>query len=128
MGATVAVVGASGAGKSTLARLLLRLYDVTAGRILIDGQDIRDVTQPSLRSAMGMVPQDVVLLNETLAYNIVYGRPGAGREQVMQAAKGAGLHHFIKSLPCGYETTVGERGLKLSDGEKQRVAIARVLR
>jgi ABC-type transport system involved in Fe-S cluster assembly fused permease/ATPase subunit len=127
VGATVAVVGASGAGKSTLARLLLRLYDVTAGRVLLDGQDLRDVTQHSLRSAIGTVPQDVVLFNETLAYNIAYGRPGAGREEIMRAAKGAGLHRFIESLPCGYDTIVGERGLKLSGGEKQRVAIARVL-
>jgi ATP-binding cassette subfamily B protein len=126
-GATVAVVGASGAGKSTLARLLFRLYDVTAGRILIDGQDIRDVTQHSLRSAIGMVPQDVVLFNETLAYNIAYSRPGASPEEVMQAAQGAGLRDFIASLPYGYDTIVGERGLKLSGGEKQRVAIARVL-
>jgi ATP-binding cassette subfamily B protein len=126
-GGTVAVVGASGAGKSTLARLLLRLYDVTGGRILIDGQDIRDVTQHSLRSAIGIVPQDVVLFNDTLAYNIAYGRPDAGRDEIVQAATDARLHHSIAPLPQGYDTVVGERGLKLSGGEKQRVAIARVL-
>jgi ATP-binding cassette subfamily B protein len=126
-GGTVAVVGASGAGKSTLARLLLRLYDVTGGQILIDGQDIRDVTQHSLRAAVGIVPQDVVLFNETLAYNIAYGRPGAGPDEIVQAATDAHLHHCIASLPQGYDTIVGERGLKLSGGEKQRVAMARVL-
>jgi len=123
----VAVVGPSGAGKSTLARLLFRFYDVTAGRISIDGQDIRDCTLESLHRAIGVVPQDTVLFNETLFYNIQYGRPEASREEVIEAARMAALHEFIERLPQGYQTVVGERGLKLSGGEKQRVAIARVI-
>jgi ABC-type transport system involved in Fe-S cluster assembly fused permease/ATPase subunit len=126
-GKTVAVVGPSGAGKSTLARLLFRFYDVNAGRILIDGQDIREVTQKSLREAIGIVPQDTVLFNDTVEYNIAYGRPGAGRAEVEAAAQAAHIHRFISSTPKGYDTMVGERGLKLSGGEKQRVAIARTL-
>ena len=128
-GKTVAVVGPSGAGKSTLARLLFRFYDVDAGAggIRIDGHDIRDVTQSSLRQAIGIVPQDTVLFNDTVEYNIAYGRPGATREEVEAAARAARIHDFIVSTPGGYETTVGERGLKLSGGEKQRVAIARTL-
>lgn len=125
-GHKVAVVGASGAGKSTLARLLFRFFDVDAGRITIDGQDIRTVTQDSLRSAIGVVPQDTVLFNDTLYQNLAYGRPGASEEEVRRAARLAHLDHFIESLPEGYQTRVGERGLKLSGGEKQRVAIARV--
>ncbi|SET31826.1 ATP-binding cassette, subfamily B [Marinobacter segnicrescens] len=125
-GHKVAVVGASGAGKSTLARLLFRFFDVDGGRITIDGQDIRTVTQDSLRSAIGVVPQDTVLFNDTLYQNLAYGRPGASEEEVRRAAKLAHLDHFIESLPQGYQTRVGERGLKLSGGEKQRVAIARV--
>lgn len=126
-GATVAVVGASGAGKSTLARLLVRFYDVTGGRITIDGQDIRAVTQDSLRRAIGIVPQDTVLFNDTVGYNVAYGRPGATREEVEAAARAAHIHDFVASTPRGYDTMVGERGLKLSGGEKQRVAIARTL-
>ncbi|RMJ02891.1 putative multidrug export ATP-binding/permease protein [Marinobacter litoralis] len=126
-GHTVAVVGASGAGKSTLARLLFRFYDVDNGRISIDGQDIRQVTQDSLRSAIGVVPQDTVLFNDTLYRNLAYGRPDATEEEVHQAARMAHLENFIHSLPEGYNTKVGERGLKLSGGEKQRVAIARVI-
>jgi len=126
-GATVAVVGASGAGKSTLARLLYRFYDVSGGRITIDGQDIREVTQASLRRAIGIVPQDTVLFNDTVEYNIAYGRPGATRAEVEAAARAARIHGFIAATPLGYETMVGERGLKLSGGEKQRVAIARTL-
>ncbi len=126
-GHRVAVVGASGAGKSTLSRLLFRFYDVTGGRITINGQDIRDVTQQSLRRAIGIVPQDTVLFNDTIYYNIAYGRPDAAREEVLQAAKAAHIHDFVESLPDKYDTTVGERGLKLSGGEKQRVAIARTL-
>ncbi|MBI4937509.1 MAG: ABC transporter ATP-binding protein/permease, partial [Nitrosomonadales bacterium] len=126
-GHTVAVVGASGAGKSTLSRLLFRFYDVSAGRILVDGQDIRQVTQASLRAAIGIVPQDTVLFNDSIYYNIAYGRPGASREEVLEAARLAHIHAFIESLPLGYETLVGERGLKLSGGEKQRVAIARAI-
>jgi len=126
-GHTVAVVGASGAGKSTLSRLLFRFYDVDDGAILINGQDIRQVTQQSLRAAIGIVPQDTVLFNDTIFYNIAYGRPGAAREDIVRAAQSAHLHHFIASLPQGYDTMVGERGLKLSGGEKQRVAIARAL-
>jgi ABC-type transport system involved in Fe-S cluster assembly fused permease/ATPase subunit len=126
-GQTVAVVGASGAGKSTLARLLYRFYDVSGGRITIDGQDIRAVTQDSLRRAIGIVPQDTVLFNDTIAYNIGYGRNGASREEVEAAARAAHIHDFIVQQPLGYDTVVGERGLKLSGGEKQRVAIARTL-
>jgi ABC-type transport system involved in Fe-S cluster assembly fused permease/ATPase subunit len=126
-GATVALVGPSGAGKSTIARLLFRFYDVDAGAIVIDGQDIRDVTQDSLRRAIGVVPQDTVLFNDTIYYNIAYGRPAASRAEIEEAARLARIHDFIMALPDGYETMVGERGLKLSGGEKQRVAIARVI-
>ncbi len=126
-GKTVAVVGPSGSGKSTLARLMFRFYDVGAGRIVIDGQDIRQVTQQSLRQAIGIVPQDTVLFNDTVEYNIAYGRTGAGRAEVEGAARAAHIHQFIASTPKGYDTMVGERGLKLSGGEKQRVAIARTL-
>jgi ATP-binding cassette, subfamily B, heavy metal transporter len=126
-GHTVAVVGPSGAGKSTISRLLYRFYDVQQGSITIDGQDVRGVTQKSLRSAIGMVPQDTVLFNDTIAYNIRYGRPSANQEEVERAAEVAQVDHFIKSLPEGYESMVGERGLKLSGGEKQRVAIARTI-
>ena len=126
-GKTVAVVGPSGAGKSTLGRLLYRFYDVSAGRISIDGQDIRGVTQASLRAAIGIVPQDTVLFNDTVEYNIAYGRPGASHDEVVAAAQAARIHDFIASTPLGYTTMVGERGLKLSGGEKQRVAIARTL-
>jgi ATP-binding cassette subfamily B protein len=126
-GKTVAVVGPSGAGKSTLARLMFRFYDVNAGSIQIDGQDIRSVTQASLRQAVGIVPQDTVLFNDTVEYNIAYGRAGAGHAEVEMAAKAAHIHDFIVSTPKGYDTMVGERGLKLSGGEKQRVAIARTL-
>ncbi|MGB0935757.1 MAG: ABCB family ABC transporter ATP-binding protein/permease [Alphaproteobacteria bacterium] len=126
-GHTVAIVGASGAGKSTLSRLLFRFYDVSQGAITIDGQDIRDITQHSLRSAIGIVPQDTVLFNDTIAYNIAYGRPGASEEEILAAAKIARIHDFIENLPNGYESLVGERGLKLSGGEKQRVAIARTI-
>jgi ABC-type transport system involved in Fe-S cluster assembly fused permease/ATPase subunit len=126
-GETVAVVGPSGSGKSTLARLMFRFYDVGEGRISIDGQDIRSVTQKSLRQSIGIVPQDTVLFNDTVEYNIAYGRPGAGRAEVEQAARAAHIHTFITSTPKGYDTMVGERGLKLSGGEKQRVAIARTL-
>ncbi len=126
-GKTVAVVGPSGAGKSTLARLLYRFYDVSDGRITIAGQDIRQVTQSSLRQAIGIVPQDTVLFNDTVEYNIAYGRPGAGRAEVEEAARAAHIHAFISATPRGYDTMVGERGLKLSGGEKQRVAIARTL-
>ncbi|MBS0428050.1 MAG: ABC transporter ATP-binding protein/permease [Proteobacteria bacterium] len=126
-GKTVAVVGPSGSGKSTLARLLYRFYDIQEGHIRIGGQDIRSVTQSSLRQAIGIVPQDTVLFNDTIAYNIAYGRPGATHEEVVAAAKAARIDGFIAGLPLGYETVVGERGLKLSGGEKQRVAIARTL-
>ena len=126
-GKTVAVVGASGAGKSTLGRLLYRFYDVSGGRITIDGQDIRSITQDSLRRSIGIVPQDTVLFNDTVGYNIAYGRPGAGEREVQAAAAAAHIHQFIASTPKGYDTLVGERGLKLSGGEKQRVAIARTL-
>ncbi len=125
--AKVAVVGASGAGKSTLARLLYRFYDVTGGAIRINGIDLRKLRQTSLRSAIAIVPQDTVLFNDTIYYNIQYGRPTASREEVIAAAKAAHIHAFIESLPDGYEATVGERGLKLSGGEKQRVAIARAI-
>ncbi len=126
-GDTVAIVGSSGAGKSTVSRILYRFYDVAAGNVRIDGQDIRDVTQASLRATIGVVPQDTVLFNDTIYYNICYGRPDCTREHVEQAAKLARIHDFIMALPLGYETTVGERGLKLSGGEKQRVAIARTI-
>ena len=126
-GKTVAVVGPSGAGKSTLARLLYRFYDVSGGRIEIAGQDLRDVTQDSVRRAIGIVPQDTVLFNDTVGYNIAYGRPGASVAEVGQAARAARIHDFIAGSPLGYDTVVGERGLKLSGGEKQRVAIARTL-
>ena len=126
-GKTVAVVGASGSGKSTLARLLFRFYDVSGGAITIDGQDIRHVTQLSVRRAIGIVPQDTVLFNDTVRYNIAYGRPNALPDEVEQAAKAAHIHDFIAATPKGYDTMVGERGLKLSGGEKQRVAIARTL-
>jgi ATP-binding cassette subfamily B protein len=126
-GTTTAVVGATGSGKSTLARLLFRFYDVSGGAIAIDGQDIRTVTQHSLREAIGIVPQDTVLFNDTIGYNIAYGRPGASQAEVEAAARAAHIHDFVASLPDGYATMVGERGLKLSGGEKQRVAIARTL-
>nr|WP_319564969.1 ABC transporter ATP-binding protein/permease [uncultured Rhodoferax sp.] len=126
-GKTVAVVGPSGSGKSTLARLLFRFYDVQSGQILIAGQDIKQVTQASVRQAIGIVPQDTVLFNDTVEYNIAYGKPGATREQVVEAAQSAHIHNFITATPKGYDTMVGERGLKLSGGEKQRVAIARTL-
>ncbi len=126
-GTTTAVVGATGSGKSTLARLLFRFYEVGSGAVVIDGQDVRAVTQESLRAAIGIVPQDTVLFNDTIEYNIAYGRPGAGRKEVESAARAAHIHDFIESLPDGYATLVGERGLKLSGGEKQRVAIARTL-
>ena len=126
-GKTVAVVGPSGSGKSTLARLLFRFYDVQQGRICIGGQDIRLVTQASVRQAIGIVPQDTVLFNDTVEYNIAYGRPGCQRAEVEAAARAAHIHNFIASTPKGYDTMVGERGLKLSGGEKQRVAIARTL-
>jgi ATP-binding cassette subfamily B protein len=121
------VVGPSGSGKSTLSRLLFRFYDVNSGRITINGQDVRDVAQTSLRATLGIVPQDTVLFNDTVFYNIRYGSPEASREEVFEAARAAHLHEFIRSLPHGYETMVGERGLKLSGGEKQRVAIARAI-
>jgi ABC-type transport system involved in Fe-S cluster assembly fused permease/ATPase subunit len=126
-GHKVAVVGASGAGKSTLSRLLFRFYDIGRGSILINGQDIRSVTQTSLRAAIGIVPQDTVLFNDTIYYNIAYGRPDALREDIIAAAQAAHIHTFIESLPQGYDSMVGERGLKLSGGEKQRVAIARAI-
>ena len=126
-GNTVAIVGSSGAGKSTVSRILFRFYDVASGSVRIDGQDIRDVTQSSLRAAIGVVPQDTVLFNDTIYYNIAYGRPDATRQEVEQAARLARIHDFIMALPQGYEATVGERGLKLSGGEKQRVAIARTI-
>ena len=126
-GGRLAVVGPSGAGKSTIARLIYRFYDVTGGRILIDGQDIRHIAQSSLRSQIGIVPQDTVLFNDTIGYNIGYGREGADQIAIEDAARGAAIHNFITSLPEGYEAKVGERGLKLSGGEKQRVAIARTL-
>jgi ATP-binding cassette, subfamily B, heavy metal transporter len=126
-GTTLAVVGPSGAGKSTLARLMYRFYDLTSGRITIDGQDISQVTQASLRAAIGIVPQDTVLFNDTIGYNIAYGREGAGDVEIREAARGAAIAGFIETQPLGYDTRVGERGLKLSGGEKQRVAIARTL-
>jgi ATP-binding cassette subfamily B protein len=126
-GTTCAVVGATGSGKSTLGRLLFRFYEVQSGRVLIDGQDVQAVTQQSLRAAIGIVPQDSVLFNDTIEYNIGYGRPGASHAEIVAAARMAHIHEFIESLPDGYRTPVGERGLKLSGGEKQRVAIARTL-
>jgi ATP-binding cassette subfamily B protein len=126
-GKTLAVVGPSGAGKSTLARILFRFYDISAGSVLIDGQDIRSVTQSSLREAIGIVPQDTVLFNETISYNIGYGRPGASQAAIEDAAAQAQIHQFIRKTPDGYNSMVGERGLKLSGGEKQRVAIARTI-
>jgi len=126
-GTTTAVVGHSGSGKSTLSRLLFRFYDINDGQISIDGQDLRDVTQASLRMSIGIVPQDTVLFNDTIEYNIRYGKPGASKEDVIAAAKAAYIHDFIETLPDGYATMVGERGLKLSGGEKQRVAIARTV-
>jgi ATP-binding cassette subfamily B protein len=126
-GHRVAVVGHSGSGKSTLARLLYRFYDVSGGAILVNGIDVRNLKQASLRSAIGIVPQDTVLFNDSILYNIRYGRPDASDEEIFEAARAAHIHEFIVSLPKGYETAVGERGLKLSGGEKQRVAIARAL-
>ena len=126
-GEKVAVVGHSGAGKSTLSRLLFRFYDVTGGRVLLDGQDVREVTRDSLREVIGIVPQDTVLFNDSILYNIAYGRPGASREEIEEAARMAHIAEFIESLPEGYASVVGERGLKLSGGEKQRVAIARAI-
>ena len=126
-GKTLAIVGPSGAGKSTISRILFRFYDVDAGRVLIDGQDIRQVTQQSLRAAIGMVPQDTVLFNDTIYYNIAYGNPAASPAEVEEAARLARVHDFVMGLPDGYQTAVGERGLKLSGGEKQRVAIARTI-
>jgi ATP-binding cassette subfamily B protein len=126
-GTTTAVVGHSGSGKSTMSRLLFRFYDVNAGAITIDGQDVRAVTQESLRAAIGIVPQDTVLFNDTIEYNIAYGKPGASKADIVAAARAASIHDFIETLPDGYATMVGERGLKLSGGEKQRVAIARTL-
>ncbi len=126
-GRTLAIVGPTGAGKSTISRLLFRFYDVTGGRVAIDGQDIRSVTQDSVRAAIGVVPQDTVLFNDTIRYNIAYGRPGASQEEIERAARLAQVHDFVLRLPDGYDTKVGERGLKLSGGEKQRVAIARTL-
>ena len=126
-GRTLAIVGPTGAGKSTISRLLFRFYDASSGRVLLDGQDIRDVTQESLRAAIGVVPQDTVLFNDTIRYNIAYGRPGATQEEIERAARLAQVHDFVLRLPDGYDTRVGERGLKLSGGEKQRVAIARTI-
>jgi ATP-binding cassette subfamily B protein len=126
-GKTVAVVGPSGAGKSTISRILYRFYDIQSGSVTIDGQDIRDVTQASLRASIGIVPQDTVLFNDTILYNIAYGRIGAGEEEILEAARLAQIDPFIRQLPAGYKSMVGERGLKLSGGEKQRVAIARTL-
>jgi ATP-binding cassette subfamily B protein len=126
-GHTVAVVGSSGAGKSTLSRLLFRFWDVEAGAIRIDGQDLREISQHSLRRAIGIVPQDTVLFNDTIAYNVGYGRPEASRAEIVEAARVAAIAGFIESLPEGWDTLVGERGLKLSGGEKQRVAIARTV-
>jgi ATP-binding cassette subfamily B protein len=126
-GRSLAIVGPTGAGKSTISRLLFRFYDVTGGRVLIDGQDIRDLTQDSVRAAIGVVPQDTVLFNDTIRYNIAYGRPDATQAEIEHAAKLAQVHDFVQRLPDGYDTRVGERGLKLSGGEKQRVAIARTI-
>jgi ATP-binding cassette subfamily B protein len=126
-GKTLAVVGHSGAGKSTLSRILFRFYDISSGQVTIDGQDVRDVSQLSLRQNIGIVPQDTVLFNDSIAYNIGYGRPGSSQEEIEAAAAQAQIHDFITTLPEGYDTVVGERGLKLSGGEKQRVAIARTI-
>jgi ATP-binding cassette, subfamily B, heavy metal transporter len=126
-GGTLAIVGPSGSGKSTIARLLFRFFDVTGGSIRIDGQDIRGLTQGSLRAAIGIVPQDTVLFNDSIGYNIAYGREGADQASIAAAAHGAAIGSFVEALPQGYDTQVGERGLKLSGGEKQRVAIARTL-
>jgi ATP-binding cassette subfamily B protein len=126
-GKMVAIVGPSGAGKSTISRILFRFYDISSGRVLIDGQNIKSVTQSSLRAALGMVPQDTVLFNDTIEYNIRYGRPDAPESEVREAARNAQIHDFIVTLPQGYDSLVGERGLKLSGGEKQRVAIARTI-
>jgi len=126
-GQTVAIVGPSGSGKSTIGRLLFRFYDVGAGALRIDGQDVRDITQSSLHGQIGIVPQDTVLFNDTIGYNVAYGRDGASQAEIVKAAKAAKIHDFVMSLPDGYQTTVGERGLKLSGGEKQRVGIARTL-
>jgi ATP-binding cassette subfamily B protein len=126
-GKRIAIVGASGAGKSTISRLLFRFYDVHGGAIRIDGQDLRDATQTSVRAAIGIVPQDTVLFNDTIYYNIAYGRPGASPAEIEEAARLARIHDFIMASPDGYQTAVGERGLKLSGGEKQRVAIARTI-
>jgi ATP-binding cassette subfamily B protein len=126
-GKTVAIVGPSGAGKSTISRILYRFYDIKSGSVTIDGQDIRDVTQASLREKIGIVPQDTVLFNDTVRYNIAYGRIGAGDAEIKDAARMAQIDPFIRELPLGYESMVGERGLKLSGGEKQRVAIARTI-
>ena len=126
-GAKVAIVGSSGSGKSTIGRLLFRFYDVSGGSVSIDGQDIKNITQSSLHSAIGVVPQDTVLFNDSIFYNIAYGKDNATKAEVEEAARAAQIHEFIASLPDGYGTTVGERGLKLSGGEKQRVGIARTL-
>jgi ATP-binding cassette subfamily B protein len=126
-GRMVAIVGPSGAGKSTISRILFRFYELSGGRVLIDGQNISDVTQASLRAAIGMVPQDTVLFNDTIEYNVRYGRPQASEREVRDAARLAQIHEFIMTLPQGYDALVGERGLKLSGGEKQRVAIARTI-
>jgi ATP-binding cassette subfamily B protein len=126
-GQRIALVGPSGSGKSTIGRLLFRFYDVVGGAVRIDGQDLRDITQDSLHAQIGVVPQDTVLFNDTVLYNIAYGRPDATRAEIEAAARAAKIHDFILSLPDGYATTVGERGLKLSGGEKQRVGIARTL-
>ncbi|OYV33103.1 MAG: hypothetical protein B7Z81_11845 [Acidocella sp. 20-61-6] len=126
-GKKVAIVGPTGSGKSTISRLLFRFYDTVSGRVFVDGTDVRELTQQSLRAAIGVVPQDTVLFNDTIYYNISYGRPGASRGEIEQAARFAQIHDFIVSLPQGYNTKVGERGLKLSGGEKQRVAIARTI-
>ena len=126
-GQTLAIVGSTGAGKSTISRLLFRFYDISAGAIRIDGQDIRQLTQASLRAAIGVVPQDTVLFNENIGYNIAYGQPSASKTEIERAAQLAHIHEFIMGLPDGYNTVVGERGLKLSGGEKQRVAIARTI-
>jgi ABC-type transport system involved in Fe-S cluster assembly fused permease/ATPase subunit len=126
-GRKVAIVGPSGAGKSTIGRLMFRFYDVNGGALRIDGQDVREITQDSLHAAIGVVPQDTVLFNDTILYNIAYGRPEASRAEIEAAAKAAKIHDFVMALPEGYATQVGERGLKLSGGEKQRVGIARTL-